>query len=346
VRVTLAIAGLLALLGAFARADEAPSVLVQTETPKQGAMPDVIVVYGSAGPALDGGMTLSLQQEGRVTAVAVTPGERVQAGQRLLDFGASATSSSAYQQAVSAAALARTQRAHTAQLLGQQLATRDQLAQADKAVSDADAALQALRREGADRPTQTLFAPFDGIVATIPVAPGERVQPGTPLATLTRLDGLVVKVGVEPGQRDRVRPGEAAELAPLAGGPTLAGRVLRVDAVLNPKTRLIDADISVPTGSVISGEAFRATITVGEVQGWVVPHEAVLSDGKGDYVFQVADGKAVRVDVRLAAGAGAGGQMDVVSGPIDAGRKLVVQGNYQLDDGAAVREAGTRDAAR
>ena len=43
-------------------------------------------------PALNGGMTLSLQQEGRVTAIAVTPGEKVQAGQHLLEFSASASS--------------------------------------------------------------------------------------------------------------------------------------------------------------------------------------------------------------------------------------------------------------
>ena len=110
-----------------------------------------MTAYGAAAPALDGGMTLSLQQDGRVLAIAVTPGEAVHAGERLLDFGASAAAVSTYQQAVSALTAARQQRGHTAQLLAQQLATRDQLAQADKAVADAQATLDALR-SGRRRP--------------------------------------------------------------------------------------------------------------------------------------------------------------------------------------------------
>jgi len=74
-------------------------------------------------------------------------GETVHAGERLLDFGASPAAIATYEQAVSALAAARQQRAHTAQLLSQQLATRDQLSQADKAAADAQATLDALRRK-------------------------------------------------------------------------------------------------------------------------------------------------------------------------------------------------------
>jgi RND family efflux transporter MFP subunit len=318
-------------------ADETPSVLVQTELPRQGTLPDVLSAYGSAMPALSGGMTLSVQQDGRVSAIAVTPGEKVRAGQRLLDVTASAAASSTYDQAVSALTLAREQRAHAAQLLAQQLATRDQLAQADKAVSDAQSTLDALRREGAGQPVRGLDAPFDGIVETVPVAQGDRIQPSAPLITLVRLDGLVVTVGVEPGERSRLRPGEAAHLVPLSGGEAIDGHVLRVDAVLNPKTRLVDADIAVPVDRVMSGEAFRVDVTTGQLQGWVVPHDAVLTDDKGPYVFQISDGKAARVNVTLV---GSRDGQDVVTGPLNAARKLVVQGNYQLDTGTVVRENG------
>jgi membrane fusion protein (multidrug efflux system) len=328
----------LAAAGPAPDADEVASVAVQTEQLRSGAVPDVITAYGSAAPALDGGMTLSLQQDGRVLAIAVTPGEQVRAGQPLLEFGASAAAIATYQQAVSALAVARTQRAHVAQLLTQQLATRDQLAQADKTVGDAQATIDALQREGADRARQTLTAPFDGIIATIPVAQGDRMQPGAALVTLTRLDGLVVTIGIDPGDRDRVRPGQSVHLSPLGPGPQLDGRILRVDGVLNPKTRLIDADVSVPAGSVISGAAFRADITVGQLQGWIVPHDAVLIDGKGAYVFQVAGNTASRIDVTVA---GSAGSNDVVDGKLDPQRPLVVQGNYQLSDHATVRKSNT-----
>ena len=316
-------------------ADEG-SVLVQVAKPRQGGLPALMTAYGTATPAFGGGLTLSLPQDGRVLRIAVTPGEQVHAGDMLIEFGASATTSGAYQQAVTALGLARTQRAHTAQLLAQQLATRDQLAQADKAVSDAQETVDTLTAQGANRPQSTLTAPFDGVVSAIPVAQGDRVASGAALINLTKLDGLVVTVGLEPADRMRVQAGQPVHLQRLGGGDPLDGTVQRVDGVLNAKTRLVDADIGVAPGSVLSGEAFRADIVVGSIEGWIVPRNAVQVDGQGAHVFQVADGKAAAVDVVVA---GALGLTTVVTGPIDAGQPLVVGGAPQLAAGMAVRTA-------
>jgi hypothetical protein len=145
-------------------------------------------------------------------------------------------------------------------------------------------------------------------------------------------------VGLEPGDRDRVRARQTVHLTPIGAGPRLDGQILRVDGVLNPKTRLVDADVSVPPGAVMSGTAYRADITVGQLQGWIVPHDAVLTDDKGAYVFQVAGNTASRVDVSVA---GSVGSDDVIDGKLDPARSLVVQGNYQLSDHATVRVGGT-----
>jgi membrane fusion protein (multidrug efflux system) len=320
-----------------APAEEKPSVLVQTQTPVRGSIPDTVIAYGSAVPAANGGMTLSVQSEGRVLKLFVTAGEAVHVGQRLLDFEISAAARSAYDQAVSALKLARDERTRTARLLAQQLATRDQLAKADKALTDAEAALSALQQEYGGQPRRTLVAPFDGIVSAIPVAQGARVQPGTALMTLIRRDGLVVTVGVEPGQRHRLRLGQPAQLETLGSSAGAAsGKLVRIDNVLNPTTRLVDADVAV-AGTLLQGEAFRVRIELGRIQGWLVPHDAVLSDTQGAYVFQVAGDKAVRVAVKLL---GSDGTTSVVEGPIDAKRPLVTQGNYQLSDGMAVRRNG------
>ena len=72
-----------------ASAAEEGSVLVTTMAPRQGSLPDIITAYGTAGPALNGSMTISLQSQGRVLQFDVTPGEAVKAGQPLLEFGVS-----------------------------------------------------------------------------------------------------------------------------------------------------------------------------------------------------------------------------------------------------------------
>ena len=71
------------------------------------------------------------------------------------------------------------------------------------------------------------------------------------------------------------------------------------------------------------------------MQGWLLPRDAVLEDEQGAYLFQVADGKAVRVNVKRI-----GGNDDtiVVEGPLDPARPVVTVGNYQLADGMTVRQ--------
>lgn len=194
--------------------------------------------------------------------------------------------------------------------------------------------MDTLTAQGANRSRSTLTAPFDGIVSAIPVAQGDRVASGATLMNLTRLDGLVVTVGVDPGERNRIRPGQQVHLQRLGGGTALEGRIRRIDGVLNPKTRMVDADIAVAPGSVLSGEAFQADIVVGSIQGWIVPRDAVQVTDKGGRLFQVSGGKAVAVDVTVV---GALGLTSVVTGPVDPARPLVVQGVPQLSDGAVVR---------
>jgi len=317
------------------------SVLVETRPATQGELPERLVAYGSAEPAADGRMTLSIPAEGRVTRLLVTAGEAVHRGQALLEFHLSAAATSALAQARSALRVAREEQTRTARLLEQQLATRDQKAQADKAAGDAQAALYALERENGGKVEQTLTAPFDGVIDTIPVAQGERVAAGAALATLVRHNGLVVTVGIEPADVGRVHPQEHADVASLGASPRrLPGTVVRVDHTLNPRTRLVDTDIAVD-GDVLQGDAFQARIETGRLKGWVLPRAAVLDDEAGPYLFQLDGTKAVRVGVQRLGG---DDHSVVVSGPLDPRREVVVVGNYQLEDGASVRKAAATRA--
>jgi membrane fusion protein (multidrug efflux system) len=315
----------------------APSVAVQTEQPRQGSVPRTVVAYGTAAPAINGSVSLSVQIDGRIAAIHATPGEAVRAGQPLLDFEVSAAARSAYEQARTAVNLAREERARVERLLAQQLSTQDLLAKAVKAQGDAEASLAALDREYGGAPQRTLTAPFDGVVGQIPVAQGARVSAGSVLATVTRRGGLLVTAGVEPAQRGQVHLGDPARLTSLTGQPTtLQGKVVRIDEALNTSTRLVNVDVAVDE-PLLQGEAYRAEIVAGQFTGWLVPHDAVLSDDRGAYLFQLDGAKAVRVAVTLVGGDAV---TSVVAGDLDAKRPLVTSGNYQLSDGMNVRPAG------
>lgn len=312
----------------------APSVLVGLQHIEQGSTPEWVTAYGSAAPAISGSEMISVPQPGQVSRLAVTPGSTVRAGQVLAVFTTDPSAVSSYQQAVTTLSTAQKQRGTTAQLLTQQLATHDQLVQADKAVADAQAAIVALQRSGAGQPTRTLTAPFSGVVTTVTVAQGDRTQAGAPLATLARAGSIVATVGLDPAKASRVRVGQQARIARLNGGPAIPGRVIRVDGVLNPKTHLIDVDLSFPAGAVLPNEALKGDIAVGTVAGWIVPHRAVVTANGPTSIFQLVAGKAhlVRVNLLLP-----GDQVDVVEGPVLPNKLLIVDGAYQVKDGEPVR---------
>lgn len=313
-----------------------PTVLVGAIRPTQGSLPALITAYGSVAPSVAGMQTFSEAQPGQIAQLLVASGSSVRAGQPLAVFVTAPSSRSTYEQAVSALVASQKQRASTAQLLSQQLATTDQLTQADKAVSDARTALAALRAEGAGTPRHTIVAPFAGVVTNVAVAQGDRTAAGAAILTLARAGGIVVTVGVDPSLRGSLAAGQPAMLRRLSGGGTLAGRVVRVDGALNATTRLVDVDLTFPAGLLLPGEAMQVGIETGRVGGWVVPHAAVVTTGQKPHVFQIAAGKAkaVPVTVRLSSDKG-----DVVEGQLDPARPLIVDGAYQVGDGDAVRQA-------
>ena len=311
------------------------SAAVTTQAVHQGNLPDIISAYGTATPAIDAASTLNIQAEGAVTQFDVTAGIAVHRGQHLLTFTLSPAAAAAYQQARTTLSVALAQREHTAQLLSYQLATRDQLAQADKAASDAHSALDALRKQQGDSTTVELLAPVDGIVSSIAATRGDTLQPGAPLLSLARGGGVVVSVGIELDPQHAPVPGDKVMLVPLGAGASVTGVVKRVAGMLDTHTHLQNADIT-PDGTVIAGMGYRADITVGQWRGWLVPRDALVGDGSTWQVYQVADGKAVKIPVTLI---GESDTVSVVSGALDAQRPLVVVGNTQIDDGMAVRMA-------
>ncbi|MBP2277903.1 MULTISPECIES: efflux RND transporter periplasmic adaptor subunit [Sphingomonas] len=339
-KALIALTAAFALVGCGAASDETKaepqSVLVSTVAAKHGALPQTVTAYGSVAPALNGAQTFNEAQPGQLTKLLVTPGATVRRGQALAVFVPAPASRSGYLQAVEALDSARKQRATTAQLLAQQLATQDQLVQADKAVADARTALAALQAEGAGRAVHTLTAPFDGIVTTVSVAQGDRTQAGATLLTVARAGGIVVTAGVDPAERDKVAIGQSASLLRLSGGAALSGHVLRVSQALNAKTRMVDVDITFPAGALLPGEAIQVAIATGQVCGWIVPHRAVVTAGGAPHVFQVTGTKAKAVPVTILLASDAG---DVVTGAIDPKRRLIVDGAYQVGDGDTVRWA-------
>ena len=330
-----AFAMLVLLAAASASAAETQVARVETAPLRRVALADTVSGYGVVSPQTRSVTTVSLPRPGRIVTLFAAAGQVVKKGEPLLEFATGADAARGYRQAREGVEFARGERSRIEQLLAQQLATRSQLAAAEKALADAEAALQAQERIGAGRPLERVGAPFDGVVVSLAAAQGDRVAAGAPVLKLARAGGQRLVVGIEPEDVRRVRPGMAVTVTPVFQPSRAArGKVTQVFGMLNPQTQFVDVLVEIDGDGLLPGTRARARIDLERREVWVAPRSAVLRDARGAYLFQVRGGKARRVDVRT------GLERDgvvAVEGPFDPKEPVVSLGNYELEDGMGVR---------
>ncbi|CAD6538457.1 hypothetical protein LMG27952_03359 [Paraburkholderia hiiakae] len=325
----------------------ARSAAVQVEHVMREPVSQTVVAYGSVASAASNATTISLPYLARVTRVLVQPGQTVVRGAPLFVVQADPNAVIAYTQAQSAATLARGELARTGSLSQDGLATQSQLAAAQKALDDAQQALAAQRATGIAAGSKTVTAPVAGVIAQLAAVPGDQIQAGTALAQLVAANGPVgnaanISLSVEAADALTLRAGDRVVLRPLSaslGSRRAQGRIVLVGAAIDTQSQLVNVGANVPLAGTVflPGTRVRADIDTQTGTWWKVPRASVLQDAKGSYVYQVApNNKAHRVDVTVKV---EHGDAYGVDGALEASRPLVVVGNYELEDGMAVRVA-------
>jgi membrane fusion protein (multidrug efflux system) len=312
------------------------SVLVTLSRLKEGALPSVVIGYGTVGAANSGRKTVMAPESAVVGQIFVRLGEQVPAGAPLVQLEPSPASAASYLQAKSALTVAQQLVASTEKLVALHLATAQELANARKTEIDARSQLRALQSVGAQGP-KVVRAPFAAIVTALTATPGAIVAEGAPLMDLAAPGRLVLTVGVVPAQAGDIHSGDKAEVTLVGGQQPVAANVLLRGAVAESDTGLVPVEVALPPGKFLPGEMAEAAITTGERQGYVVPHRAILvNDSGAPYVVQAVNNVAHKVPVQIL---DAHGDQDVIAGALDARAPLVLTGNYQLDNGMKIRLA-------
>ena len=319
-----------------------PSVQVRTATVAKHRLADTITAFGTVRPDPEAQTTMDASYTAFVQRVYVTLGQPVHKGDPLLQLRTAPSARAAYLSAQANVRYARLELQRKRRLLHEKLATHSDVDAARKALETAKAAFAAQQELGTGKLTRVIKAPFTGIVSQLPVKPGNEVQVGSQLFQLARRDRLEVALGVEPDEESRVHQGQRVRVRPLFGNGNGGGvrtSVSQVNAVVDPNTRLVDVIVRL-TGKqarpFLPGMRVQGTLSLKVRNVLAVPRSAVLQDSKGDYLFVVRSGKAHRVNVHT--GLESGGLIGV-RGALQAGDRVVVQGNYELSDGMAVRLA-------
>ncbi len=281
---------------------------------------------------------LSMVGGGRVTAVQVDKGDRVEAGQTLLQ-----TDTTSLQAAFDLAAanlefqtgeFERASRLYEAGSINQSAFAAARLALA-QARSERDIARQRLK-------DATLEAPFTGMITQRHVELGDVLGPGAPAFRLIDADRVKVQVGIPERLVGDFRIGNTVsiELDALPG-EVLSGRLEYLAPEASPGVRTFLAEMLLDNhnGMVRSGLMGQARIQRRTFSdALLVPLDALIEGQDGRQLFVVRhDTLAVQRAIDIAA-TDAG--MMVVRRGIDIGDRVVTKGQHELVDGDRVRVTG------
>jgi RND family efflux transporter MFP subunit len=178
-----------------------------------------------------------------------------------------------------------------------------------------------------------LAAPFNGVVITRTVEPGNLATPGAPLLTIEQ-DGLYrLEASVDESKLASVRVGQAVE-AVLEADRKLKARVSEIVPSVDAASRTYIVKLDLPaTPNLRTGMFGRAIFPLGVQKVVAVPLAALTERGQLQSVFVVEDGVA---HTRLVStGRRTGNAVEVLSG-LTAGERVVLPVPVGLQDGARV----------
>jgi len=330
-------------------AEEDKPVAEVTVAPlKRARIEQTVTAYGSVVAQAADVRVLAAPFESRVVQLLVAPGEQVAAGADLVRLEASPDALIALEEARNVAAGAQSDLQRTQQRFNDRLATNAELAQARQAADSAQLKLRSMTQRGVGT-AETLKAAAPGIVSKIDVLEGQIIPAGGAVVELAAGNRIDVALGVEPGDAAALKVGQNVRLAPVdraADRERVEGQVRMIGQRVDPATRLDTVLVSLPPDAHLMLETFvTGEIVRASADALVVPRDAILPQEDGGYaLYTVENEKAKKHTVRI--GLENDRATEVIADDLKPGDPVVVAGNYQLEDGMAVKsEAATEPAS-
>jgi membrane fusion protein, multidrug efflux system len=267
-----------------------------------------------------------------VTAVRFGDGERVRMGQVLVQLDDAATRADV---AAAQATLTESESQYnrSRELLNTQALSKSPFEQLEATLKANRARLQAAQARLEDT---VIRAPFSGRVGLRRVSVGTLISPGDVITTLDDTSVIKLDFAVPENLLSTLREGLSVRAtAPAYPGRNFAGKVASIDSRVDINTRSVTvrALLTNEDGALKPGMFLNVSLSKDERQGIVIPEEALTPEAEKQFVFVVADGKALRREVRI--GGRRPGLVEVLAG-LNPGDVVVVEGTQKIRDGSPV----------
>jgi len=306
-----------------------PPVHVQVVTATPRVLPRTISSVGSLEST--DMTTVSSEIEGRIVALDIPEGRRVEKGHVLarLDDGEDRA----------ALSVARARRTNAEDRLKRLENLRKESVSSEQAYDDAksefDAAYGSFKETNTRLAKTAIAAPFAGVLGLHQVNVGQYVDSGDPIVELTRIDPLELRFSIPQRFAGELAVGQKVMGRVGSCGASFEGIVEAIDPRVDPGTRSVRllANVPNPDGSLFPGMAVSLRLVVGEfADALVVPQEAIVRQGTKHIVYVLdAENRAEQRPVEL-------GQFFVdgvhLASGVEKGARVVTAGQQKLRPGA------------
>lgn len=307
---------------------------VRAEPPGQARAFDRVAAIGT-GQARHA-VTVTAEVSGRITAMPVASGTRVQAGDVI-----AVLDREAQEIAVARARLvlddARDRMARVERLQSTGVATDIQIREADLLFRQAELALREAEFELSRR---DIRAPISGSVGILNVEAGEQVTAATEIARLDDRAILVVDFRVPERFVGQIAAGDVVTVRPLARiEQELQGTVVALDNRVDISSRTIrlQAQVDNADDALRAGMAFEIGLDVEGAAYPTVPPLAVQWGTGGAFIWVAREGRATRLPVRIVQRTA---EAVLVQADFQPGDLVVREGVQALRPGAEVAAEG------
>ncbi|MDR4496934.1 MAG: efflux RND transporter periplasmic adaptor subunit [Candidatus Scalindua sp.] len=318
--------------------NSSPVVRVKTVPLNYGRMNETLTTHGIVEPLPSTIETYNVTYECLVASVLVTGGEVVNPGDLLLRINPSPDTQLLLEQVQNELESARLEEELLNDRIKLQLSTKQDMVPVQLRISLAEKRLSSFKERGVES-MKEIRAASAGIVYFIGAQPGQTLPAGTNLLQLAHEDQIIVRLGVESEDVNRLQKGQLVKLKPILApdSKSIEGIIQTVTRQVDPSTRLVSVLVKpISNDGLLLNDYIEGKIIISSGNALLAPREAILPDGGGQSLFTVREGHAVKHVVEI--GLETSGKMEIISKELKEGDPVVVLGNYELSDGMLVLE--------
>jgi multidrug efflux system membrane fusion protein len=162
--------------------------------------------------------------------------------------------------------------------------------QLDAARTALASAQSALEMAKADLDRITVHAPFSGVIDKIHVEEGSAIMQGAEVATLLKLDPIVIIGEVSERELGNIQTGDKADVS-LVNGEVLTGTLSYVSRAASPQTRTFRMEVSVanPDNLIPAGMTAEIAVRADALQAVALPRSVVTLHPDGNLGVRSVD---------------------------------------------------------